>query len=198
MDFNDITTRIKRLYASIDFIYTDEVISNTKIERKIDDNSFHMRVSFGSSSEDENMGKVMNVIHNLANLKDNLKNKLSSMQLDPRLVETEIDNSFYLQLIIDLSNQDKHGYPLTKRSRSLKSPLIRKIRSFLRSSVDLDNNSAGILGFPSGQVFLAGYNKIVIDAEITDENGNLLCSLDDLITQATAQWENFIKTNNCV
>ena len=46
----------------------------------------------------------MNAIHNIANLKDNIKNELKKLNKSPDLVENEINGSIYLQLITDISN----------------------------------------------------------------------------------------------
>ena len=60
------------------------------------------------------INKIFIIFYNLASLKDNIKNCLEKKGLDKNLIEIEINNSLHLQVLIDIVNQEKHGYPLKK------------------------------------------------------------------------------------
>src|SRR5690606_10114039 len=102
----------------------------------------------------------------------------------PQIVENEINNSLHLQVLIDIINQEKHGYPL-KNKRSFKDPLITNIKESYRFTISSSNNQD-----TSSYLFLTqkgikpvgkGKEQMVITAEITDGNSNLLFSLDELV-----------------
>lgn len=183
MDFNDIKSRIDRVYAAIGEVH----IIDWEKEVKWNGNSNHFNIVFGPKDQNENANKILSVISVLANLKDNLKNRMTVKGLDKKLVENEIDNSIYLQLVTDIDNQDKHGYPLTKTKRSGLDPLITNIDSGLEMRPNMSSGEdMGIeLDFMSGRVFTPGFSsKIVINADITDRAGSKICTLDVLINQA--------------
>jgi hypothetical protein len=188
MDFNNISERLNRLYSSLG------EIRDTNWQSKVNwGPGDGPDISFGSQDVHENEQKIFNVIHGIANFKDNLKNKLSSLALSPKLVETEIDNSIYLQLIADLSNQDKHGYPLTKTRRSGKDPLLANVQSALRiqeieiGSIMLAVNfETGVLSIPGSQ------GTIIINGDIVDGNSTLVCDIDSMLDNAIMTWETFI------
>ena len=50
-------------------------------------------------------------MHNIANLKDQLRRWARQNGTDPATIDQAIGASNALNIIIDLSNNDKHGYP---------------------------------------------------------------------------------------
>lgn len=189
MNYNDINTRLERIYESINSMnrYGGEVLSGVHTEhRKEADGKSVVIISFGRETETTN--RVQNVINNLANLKDILKENIAQQGKDSRVIENEINQSMSLQLVLDLSNQEKHGYPLTKTQRSGKNPQITNIRSGLSPSDKPDNVKY------SASTGAAAYNvMIVVSADIVDSNGHHLLTLDELVNSAIDDWENMIR-----
>jgi len=190
MIYNDVQERLKLIYASIDQKNDYHEVALGQMNTGFTDGA--IIISFYKEEEVPALrNQINNVIANLANIKDCLKKKMVEKGNDEKQIESEINNSIYLQLVIDLANQEKHGYPLTKTKRSKKDPLIKNIARALTASNKKDNvtvkrsDGAGI------------HNCMTtIVAEITDSKGNLLYYLDDLINNALNNWENIIKKYN--
>ena len=195
MDFNNIKSRLERIYSSINKRFEEDHGESIKVETKGTDKGkivkgTTFKVSFDrNKKESDTLNKVFLILHNLANLKDHLKNILNKRADDPQVIEKEINNSIYLQVVLDLSNQEKHGYPLTKTRRSLKDPLIKNIQYSMLVTAGLSSFSIDLL---SGQSKTANC-PIVIDADIFDSKGNHMFRLDELIDNAMADWEAMIK-----
>ena len=190
MDYNSVKSRLERVYSSInkqfendiskhvDIVETDEIIS----------------ISFNNDNDTAGtLNSINTIIHNLANLKDNLKNILDEKGLKGQFIEDEINNSIYLQLVVDLSNQEKHGYPLKRIRRSKKDPLIKNINRHLSMS---GNDSSVIIDQRTNQIKSTGDSKIVITANITDSKGRILFKLDELVDNSINKWEEIIKKYN--
>ena len=190
MDFNDINNRLRRIYSSIDKSkkYGAEALLGMRTE-KIDkpDGKFGIKISFGDHTEATN--QILSVISLLADLKDILKNSMEMQGNNKQLIEDEINNSPALQVVLDLSNQEKHGYPLKHWRRSKKDPLIKNIRTGMGISDKPDNIRYSM---NDGS---AVYNvMITINAEIVDSNGQHLYTLDELVGEAIDDWERIIRT----
>lgn len=200
MDYNDIHSRMERLYASIDERFDKDIEKHVKRFRTEEDTPtgnklLKIGVSFNNkNNEAVARNKIFTIIDNLAKLKDHLKNKMASKGLEKNKIELEINSSIDLQLIMDISNQDKHGSPLTRTNRSGKNPQIQNVTSLLRVS---GQSSVKINPFWTKSVQVEqGNADVKIDADITDGNGDKLCSLDQLIDNATLRWEEIIRKYN--
>jgi hypothetical protein len=192
VDFNDLSKRIDRLYISIGELSTPDYHKSIKWATGTLD------ISFGSTDNTADETKILNVISAMADLKDNLKKRMVIKGLNESLVDTEINNNLPLQLITDLDNQQKHGYPLTKFRRSKRDPLIQNVKSFLAMklgqasdagfSLDLVNQNVNMVGDTQG--------KTQIEADITDSSGNSICTLDEMVYDSMRLWETFIKVHS--
>lgn len=145
--------------------------------------------------EDDEISALRNqiniIIANLANIKDCLKNKITKNGGNREIIETEINNSIYLQIIMDLANQEKHGYPLTITRRSKKDPRVENIHRALTISNKQDDI---VIRRSDGAAIKNCMTTIV--ADIVDANGNFLYRLDDLVQKVLESWETIIKKYN--
>jgi hypothetical protein len=213
MDVNDIESRLKRLYVSIGLVIIQEhdnlvSFSNEQGEKPgISSVVVHM----GPKDEDAKWLLVENVISALARLKDNLKKRMISLEYEDKLVEDEIDKSLVLQLIFDLDNAFKHGYP-TNRNRSKKNPKLTNLTAGIRvygTSSSEETAERVLSDFQNGTVTsgaritfdlenntqsykAAEDTKMIINAEVVDEHMNFILYLDDMIEDSILRWEMFI------
>lgn len=176
MDFNDIQFRLSRTYKSINGRYDDDVDKYTIIEPWADGKGESWY--FGNEDESDTLNKVMIILHNLASLKDHLKNSFKVHNLDPKLIEKEIDESLHLQVLIDIVNQEKHGTPL-RNPRSKKSPTIIGLTNGMRMA----DPRTGEEKF-----------TMFIDGTIIDKNGIRIFGLDELIENCFKRWEKLSKS----
>ena len=187
IDVNDIENRIAVLYRVTDPFVKMESVRSMHVERKSDESDptgrrFSVEFGGGPTSASDQLdvqSTLNNIIHHLANLKDNLKNQLRSNGLPANEVEIQINGDRNLQLIADLCNQEKHGYPLTCTRRSQLDPIIVNIRHELAVPLTI--------GFSN--VF--SDSSVVVDADINDGAGNYIVSFRELVEGAIKTWENF-------
>lgn len=189
MNYNDITVRLKRIYASIDSKnkYGAEVLIGTQSTtiKKLG-NIHEVSVTFGK--EEDSLNKIHSIVSNLANLKDILKDYMEKQGKNKKLIEDEINKSSVLQLILDLSNQEKHGYPLTITRRSKKDPQIKNVRSSLIPTSKPDN-----IRYSASDDSAVLNMMISVSADIVDFNQQHILTFDELINQTIKEWEDIIR-----
>lgn len=194
MDFNDLQLRLERIYTAIGDLTDWEIQKYVKITivGDVDDPNKTAVISFDNGkSESELTNIVVVTIEHFAKLKDHLKKKLGSRD---QLVEDNINKSFELQLIMDLYNAEKHGYPLQRPDRSHKSPRIQNIKTVLT----IPPQEVIGINTRTREVVVQGNCHIKVLAEIVDKNGVFICSLSQLVDTAMREWEHFIRDHNLV
>lgn len=196
MDYNAINLRLKRLYLSIDQQYESNVFEHTQTRtEKTEDGNVTIIIDWNAKhDESEIINKINNIIAGLANLKDHLMTKLKSQGGNSQDIENEINQDLPLQIVLDLNNQEKHGYPLTKTRRSGKDPKIINISRAISAK-------PGVMAtaFIRDPVTGAGHTNnmaVVITGEVVDGQGNPLYYLSDLIDKSLNSWETIITKYN--
>ncbi|SRR6266496_1270722 len=187
MDFNDLTNRVERLYASIDDLQDFDLKNKIVVEQIPVSNGTMLKTYFGAKDNLSELNSLVLVIHNIANLKDHLKKKLAK-----DIVENHIDASNALKIIIDLSNAEKHSYPTTS-NRSGLNPKIKNIQSGLKlgaqSTIEMNALTGDVMN-------LEGTAFIEAIATIVDENDNVLMNSDQLFIEAIDSWEALLQKFN--
>jgi hypothetical protein len=197
MDYDDIRIRLERTFKSINSRFDEDVLGNINYNSFKQVNSHGFSVSFGKDDAETLMNRILIILYNLASFKDHIKNCLRKNNIDVKVVETEIDNSIHLQVLIDIINLEKHGTPL-RNSRSGKSPVIKNPMQALTLSSGTEPNSGSYFSMhPDGEVVMGGNVKISIVAEIYDDQNNVLFQLDEMIEKSLAKWESLIVTYRC-
>ena len=111
MNTDDLIHRVNRIYSSLD---TAEETDMSQLTPKIVSNGKRIGIyqDFTGGLNDEELSNLVHsLIHNIANLHDNLKRWAKKNGKDKSKVDIAFKNSLALQIIQDLSNNDKHGYP---------------------------------------------------------------------------------------
>jgi hypothetical protein len=194
MDYNDISQRLKKTLTSLNGRYDDDIA--VYVTHKLENDTEEITFKVGNLDEEEMINKIFIIFYNLASLKDNIKNCLEKKGLDKNLIEIEINNSLHLQVLIDIVNQEKHGYPLKKTNRSGKNPLIKNIFEVINLQTSTTGSVAS-LSLNQNEINLQGNARMAIRATIYDDKNNVLFGLDELITNCFERLENFIKKHNC-
>lgn len=208
MDYNNIKTRLNRIYASIKQKAPEDVDKYT-ISTDITSENYinHIRpefqdifkgkkivgksISFGEQNGQENAQSIItSILHQIATLKDNIKNKLK----DKKYFENAINNNRSVCILLDIVNQDKHGYPLTKTNRSNLNPLLKNFSYGLMLIAGGEHPSeASIRMNKSGGLNILGDKNINISCDVFDGKGSLICSIDKVIDDSIAFFEGIIK-----
>src|SRR2546423_601222 len=117
---------------------------------------------------------VFSAIANVGSLKDNLKKWAGKNGREVSRVEAFIKWSFHLQVIVDVWNGDKHGYPLSW-SHSEREPRLTELRTVLSLSTEATPHSSSsmMLGPNGPQVQLTGSGGggFAIAGTIVDKSG---------------------------
>ena len=76
MDFNDISSRLKRIHSSVGERFDDDVVKHIKVTDEPHEGRRQVKVSFdGSGDENDILNKIFYIMGNIANLKDPLIKK---------------------------------------------------------------------------------------------------------------------------
>jgi len=199
MDFNDLKLRLKRVYYAIDKKDEFNIEDHVKFTRKnvpLGENRgfLEFNIDFGNYDEAEILNRVFLIINGIAALKDHIKNKFREIRKDPEEVENLINNSQELQLVLDLFNQDKHGYPLTLVRRSHKDPKIKNLKQSL-----IIRGNPGVTFYPNTGKIEYGENvSISIVGEVVDGEDNFIISLEKMIEESMGKIEKLLKHNNII
>ena len=201
MDINDINLRVKRAYKTINERYENDINSALKVNLNQKGKIFS--VTFGNHDDAELHNIVFNQISAIASFKDHLKNYLKKNNKDPQIIEDAINNNLELQLIVDLWNQDKHGSPLSRPSRSNKNPKIKGLKQGLTIK-DISKGKGTITFSPisldrpdSMKNMTAEVDNTIVKVigDVVDEKENKLMTLDEMIDRSLTIWEKIIRDN---
>ncbi len=190
-----ILQRINRIYAAIGAIEEDDptklkatVIQTDKIKSVSQD--FR-----GGFTDDELLNQAHTVIHNVANLRDHLRRWAAHNGHDKDEVDQAVNNCLELQIIKDLSNNDKHGYPPRDGGRSGKCPQLIEINRVMRlqtqarkgSMIGMTIGRGGVLQFIGD-----GTAKAVVTGDVVDNDRNRIGDLYDIANKAVETWESLL------
>lgn len=186
MDFNDLALRLERLYASIGQATDCDILKYVHVQRDSKWSNSYVITFDNGKNEAEKANLLFPIIEHLAKLKDHLKNMLGT---NSKKVEDEINNNENLQLIMGLSNAEKHGYPLTHSNRSNKKPKLINVKNAL---VIPPQEQIGI-NLKTGELVEWNNCYITIDGDVVDEHDVFICHIPQLLSSSTRAWENFIE-----
>lgn len=190
-----IRQRISRIYAAIGSIEEADprklkatVIQTEKVYGVFQD--FR-----GGLSADELYNQAHAVIHNIANLRDNLRRWAANNGHDKDKVDTAVNNSFELQVIQDLSNNDKHGYPPRDGGHSKQSPQLIDVNRVMRLQTQAKKGSMVAMTLGPGGIpkfHGDGTAKAVVTGEVVDNGNGRIGDLYEIAIKAVDAWERLL------
>lgn len=190
-----ILRRISRIYAAIGDTEEDDpnklratVFQTDKIKAIFQD--FH-----GDLSDDDLSNYAHMLIYNIAHLQYHLRRWAANNGHDETKVDQTVGNSFDLQIIKDLSNNDKHGYPPRKRSHSGKYPQLMNINRVMQLQTQAKKGSTSGMTLGAGGVpkfFGDGTAKAIITGDVVDKDNNRIGDLHKIATKAVEAWEQLL------
>lgn len=195
MSYEDINSRINRMYLSVDATIDEDIPSHINVRREKTEKGGTVSISF-SNEEDVLviLNEIFSVISSLAKLKDHLNRKLKHKNIDPKSFIDEIKNSEHLKLIIDLDNLDKHGPG--RDSWSGRFPKIINVGRGI-SQRDVKSQEPSVFEFStSGQVKWNNNTVIVNTGTIVDKDDKVICGYNELVRNSIDAWEAIIQKFN--
>ena len=193
MKKDELVDRLHRCYTAVDAAVEGDL---SKFPPKImaDEKQFSIYQDFlGGLTEPQISNLAHTIIHNIANLRDHLRRWAGQNGLDPKEIDRTVASSAALQVIIDLSNNDKHGYPPRDGGQSKKSPTLVEVKRVLRMSTGPGPGSGiAIVLTLSGPKQIAtggGFSHVIVTGSVVDGNGAPLGELYDFGNKALKAWE---------
>jgi len=188
---------MERVYLSIGQRLDRDIEKHLKIKHESDGKHGQVTISFGGKEKAENSNEIFAIISNVTKLKDHFKNLYASKGGDVKLIESDIESSEYLKLLIDLDNQEKH-YNL-KKSRSGKYPYLDRIGRSLSIKAGQPSQKGSFTVDPfTGDFKTEGDVIVILTADIKDKAGVKICSFDELIDKSMEKWGEVIKKYNLI
>lgn len=138
---DDLNQRLDRIYAAIEAVKESDL---SKIPPKIVTGEGFLAISQdfrGSLSDADLSNSAHTLIHNIANLPDHLKRWAAKNSVDKSKIDALFASNTALQIIKDLSNNDKHGYPPRNGGNSGKAPQVVEIGRMMQLSTGSEENS---------------------------------------------------------
>jgi len=152
---------------------------------------------FSGGLKDEQFDNLAySLIHNIANVPDHARRWARRNARALASVDRAVGASFETRVMIDLSNNDKHGYPPRNRGRSGRSPRLVNARRVLRMTTGKERGSSVAMTFaPDGtpQVSGSGSAKAILTGEIIDDQDVDIGDLYDMASRAVEDWERILQ-----
>ena len=191
----ELRERILRIYSSIRSVEeTDmqKLKANMIVTEKITAVCQNFR---GGLTNEELTNLSYTLIHNIANLHDHLKKWALHNGKDKEKVDGAIAQSLELQIIKDLSNNDKHGYPPRDGGLSGKCPKLLNVNRIMGlkpkkmkgSTIRMTLDAAG-----ETKIFGDGTAKAIITGDVVDNKDIRIGDLNKIATKAVEAWEQLL------
>jgi hypothetical protein len=189
-----IDGRLRRIYAAIREL-VEEDLSQFAPQCRGRPGAESILQDFRGGLTDEQLSNIAHsAIHNIANLRDHLRRWAGQHGRDPARVDAVVRQSLELQVIIDLSNTDKHGYPPRDGGCSGRAPRLEKLDRGLVIAprqrgvpVEISFTDQGLLLPPE-----AVPGKVVVFGRVVDGNGAKIGEFQDLLERAIRVWESLL------
>lgn len=188
----DLLQRIRRVHTAVGTAKESD-LNNLKASAISTDKIVGILQDFRGGLSDEELCNIAHsVIHNIANLRDHLRRWAHLNGRDKKKVDEAVEKSMELQIIMDLSNNDKHGYPPRNGGHSGKSPQLTEINRVMKLATRAQRSSSiGMTLGPGGvpRTFGDGTAKAVVTGQVVDQGNNPTGDLHDIATKAIEAWE---------
>jgi hypothetical protein len=192
---NEVIERIRRIYAAIGAVEETD-LSKLKGTLVRTQSVLLVHQDFRGGLDDDQLSNLAHsLIHNIANLENHLRKWAAHNGQDINKVDKAVSRSLALQIIKDLSNNDKHGYPPRDGGHSKRCPRLVDISRVLQlatkpragSTVCVTLNQTG-----TPQATGSGSAKAIITGEIVDKDNNRIGDLHQVGTEAVEAWEHLL------
>ena len=194
---SEISERIGRLYSAVGATSSPDL---SQVRARIVPTGMEIDFSAGASPA-ELSNAAHTAIHAVGHLGDHIRKWARASGHDPSAVSKTVDGSYALQVIIDLSANDKHGYPPRDGGRSRVAPRLTRVFRMLQMQAGpgIGSTASVIYRFDGTPPKVEGGRVLlVISGEVVDKQGRKLPELAELLTDAIAAWEALLVTYRVV
>ena len=200
MNTEKLLQRIHRIYSSIKAV---EETDPNKLKATVitTDKCIDVFQNFRGGLNDAELSNLAHtLIYNIAHLKNCLIQWAKDNGHNKTKVDQTVGNSLDLQIIIDLSNRDKHVGPRRDGGESGKCPQLVKIKCVMQLKTQAKKGSTsgmtlGADGVP--KFFGDGTKKAIITGDVVDNKNNRIGDLHTIATKAVEAWEQLLADFGC-
>jgi hypothetical protein len=194
---DEFEARVRRLYAAIGATF-DEAVSEHQPVVRMTERTLEMRQDWNGGLTDDQIAILgMTAICHVANLRNHLFRWAAVNGKLADDVTNTVRQSLALQVILDLANNEKHGYPPRDAGQSGRRPRViewqRMLRLFSGGPVQ---SSVTVVLLPTGpQVTTTGGGSagVVVPGEVIDEHGANIGDAKHLLDEAVRAWEGLLQ-----
>jgi hypothetical protein len=183
----DLQRRIRRIYSAIQATEDNDISHYPPVLTMTEKMMIIHQDWRGDMTHEELENDAHTAVHNIANLYDHLRHQAARSGVDKRLVDDAACESLAIQIVRDLSNNDKHGYPTRDRGYSTLAPKLQNVSRVLRVSTGKQSNSGVSVSVSLNHVTQTkGSNsaKVIITGEVVDSDGNTVGDLHSFLVEA--------------
>ena len=191
----EIQERVRRIYAAIGAVeerdpreLKAQVISTDKIHGMFQD--------FRSGlNDDELLNHAHTLIYNIANLRDHLRRWAVRNGKNASDVDNVADISIDLQIIRDLANTDRHGYPPRDKGFSGSAPRLVAINRVMRLETQAKKGSWISMTIGADGIPLFGGDgsaKAVTTGDVVDSDSKRIGDFYEIANKSLKAWEELL------
>ena len=191
---NQLAFRLRRIHAAIAETVETDISKFPATIGKNERMIFMLQDFRGGLSEEQLVNLAFSLIHNVFNLRDHLSKWAKAHGESDQRVWDSFKGSMPLKIIADLSNAEKHGYPLGRPSWSDRDPKLGRVTRTLQLTA---KPGAGWFLFTLGKggqpkTVGKGEAKVALTADVLDRDGNRIGDLLEIAEQAVGDWEKLL------
>lgn len=198
MSTDELLNRLQRIYSALDETIETDL---SKFRPTVVIGGDHLLAIRQDFLGDLNSAQIENlahsVIHNIANFPDHLRRWAKRNKRVAGEIDAVIASSLPFQLIQDLSNNDKHGYPPRDGGRSGKAPQLKEINRIMSLKTGSGGGSVGVSLSVDGPVVQTsgdGSATVVVTGTIVDQSGATIGDLYETEVDAIDACERMLRT----
>lgn len=188
----NINNRIRRLYASLDYM-KERDMESLPAKITIDHSVIEMYQDFSGRKKPEDLeNDAYQIINNIANIYEYLNKWAELNNKDKSEVDEVLEKSEAIKIVRDLWNSDKHPYPRRDGGYSKLNPKLQNIRRVIQLQTKAEKGSyiqmthgKGGIPYVSGN----GSSVAVLTGEIVDNNEKIIGDFRSIILEAVRDWE---------
>jgi hypothetical protein len=190
---NELILRLRRIYAAIGETVETDISKFLATIQQNDRMTFMWQDFRGGLSDEQLLNLAFSLAYNVFSLRDHLKDWYKARTGSDKRVKDFFRESMPLKIIADLSNADKHRYPLDRPWTDL-GPKLGEVTRPLRMTAKPGAGWFGMTPSTDGKLRSIGEGeaKIVLSADVLDKDGNRIGDLVQIAEQAVADWEKLL------
>lgn len=191
---DDIRDHLRRLYAAVDATLEEEV-ENLRVRHWATEKEMGLLLNFGGELSQPQIENIaLQAVSVVAHLPDHLRRWAKENKKSVDDLNAILKASSALQILIDLSDRNKHGGDRRDGGSSRKSPRLKNVmRVACLSTGTSPNGSAGLTVTPNGpKSFGSGSTTVIITGDVVAPDGKRIGDLRKLLKDGLAALENIL------